>query len=267
MHGLDVTDLGNRGVYHAINRFTTMDRFAEKYPSQSPYVHAGNNPVNYVDVNGDSIWVSVYNQNTKANDHYYYGKDANGNQGFLDSSGNIYSGNNEFVSDLTTALSELGSESFGESLVNDLANSKKKVTIANSRDGRNNADPDGTYILWSSKNTEGGMSENGTTSRESFVGLGHEMGHIKDIWDGTIDNSTWMVVDGTKIQRSDIYATHVENQIRAEHRMPLRTHYALLRGSSGINIGYEPTRLILNSNSLYYNKFNTKGYIVPFNYR
>jgi hypothetical protein len=42
MHGLDVTDLGNRGVYHAINRFTTIDRFAEKYPSQSPYVHAGN---------------------------------------------------------------------------------------------------------------------------------------------------------------------------------------------------------------------------------
>jgi len=55
MHGLDVTDLGNRGVYHAINRFTTIDRFAEKYPWQSPYVHAGNNPVNYVDVNGDSI--------------------------------------------------------------------------------------------------------------------------------------------------------------------------------------------------------------------
>ena len=52
-HGYDVTDLGNRGVYHAINRFTSMDRFAEKYPWQSPYVHAGNNPVNFVDVGGD----------------------------------------------------------------------------------------------------------------------------------------------------------------------------------------------------------------------
>jgi RHS repeat-associated protein len=53
MHGYDVTDLGNRGVHHATNRFTTMDRFCEKFPWQSPYVHAGNNPVNYVDVNGD----------------------------------------------------------------------------------------------------------------------------------------------------------------------------------------------------------------------
>ncbi len=52
-HGYDVTDLGNRGVYHAINRFTSMDRFAEKYPWQSPYAHAGNNPVNFVDMGGD----------------------------------------------------------------------------------------------------------------------------------------------------------------------------------------------------------------------
>lgn len=38
-------------------------------------------------------------------------------------------------------------------------------------------------------------------------------------------------------------------------------------GISGIGIGYEPTRLILNSNSLYYYGFNNQGYIVPFNYR
>ena len=32
-----------------------MDRFCEKFPHQSPYVAAGNNPVNFVDVMGDSI--------------------------------------------------------------------------------------------------------------------------------------------------------------------------------------------------------------------
>ncbi|MDO9154957.1 MAG: hypothetical protein Q7U47_14820 [Paludibacter sp.] len=60
MHGLDVTDLGNRGVHNAKNRFDTMDRFCEKFPWQSPYVHAGNNPVNYVDVMGDSVAVLLY---------------------------------------------------------------------------------------------------------------------------------------------------------------------------------------------------------------
>ena len=55
MGGLDITDLGNRGIYHAISRFTTMDRFCEKVPWQSPYVFAGNNPIRFVDVRGDSI--------------------------------------------------------------------------------------------------------------------------------------------------------------------------------------------------------------------
>jgi len=54
MNALDETDLGNRGVHHAKMRFDTMDRFAEKYPWQSPYCFAGNNPVNNIDVLGDS---------------------------------------------------------------------------------------------------------------------------------------------------------------------------------------------------------------------
>ena len=64
-HGYDVTDLGNRGLYHAINRFTSMDRFAEKYPWQSPYVHAGNNPVKFVDANGDAIDLSGMTKDEK----------------------------------------------------------------------------------------------------------------------------------------------------------------------------------------------------------
>ena len=49
-------DYGWRQYDPAIGRFTTQDRFAEKYYSMSPYQYAANNPINYVDVNGDSIW-------------------------------------------------------------------------------------------------------------------------------------------------------------------------------------------------------------------
>jgi len=58
MHGLNFTDHRNRYLDHATNRYTTPDRFAEKFPWQSPYVHAGNNAATYIDVNGDSINVS-----------------------------------------------------------------------------------------------------------------------------------------------------------------------------------------------------------------
>jgi hypothetical protein len=35
--------------------FTSIDRFAEKYYNLSPYQYAANNPLRYIDINGDSI--------------------------------------------------------------------------------------------------------------------------------------------------------------------------------------------------------------------
>lgn len=266
MHGLDVTDLGNRGVQNATNRFTSMDRFCEKFPWQSPYVHAGNNPVNYVDVMGDSILVFVANQNTNTNDKYYWGTGSNGKQGFLDANKNIYTGNDQFVLDLTAGITDLSSKSFGKTLVDDLTSSTSTVQIGKSRNGKNNADDKGTYILWEPKNTDGGIREGGGTSRPSFVGLGHEMGHIQDIWNKTIDNSTWITIGNKNISNSEKYATHIENQIRSEHNIPLRTHYAIQELKGGVQIGLESTRIVSGGFSLFYirnNGMTQNGFLLP----
>ena len=37
-----------------IGRFLTLDRFASMYPGMSPYLYAANNPVLFIDINGDS---------------------------------------------------------------------------------------------------------------------------------------------------------------------------------------------------------------------
>ncbi|TAG84877.1 MAG: hypothetical protein EAZ20_16375 [Bacteroidetes bacterium] len=53
--GLYWTDYGNRNMDLQTGRFTTVDRFAEKYTAMSCYGYAANNPVIFVDINGDSL--------------------------------------------------------------------------------------------------------------------------------------------------------------------------------------------------------------------
>jgi len=53
---LNTYDFEVRNYDATIGRFTTMDRFAEKYPWQSPYCYAACNPVMDIDINGDSAW-------------------------------------------------------------------------------------------------------------------------------------------------------------------------------------------------------------------
>uniref|UniRef100_UPI00258B8CD9 RHS repeat-associated core domain-containing protein n=1 Tax=uncultured Bacteroides sp. TaxID=162156 RepID=UPI00258B8CD9 len=56
--GLNWYDYGARMYDAALGRFTTTDRFAEKYYSMSSYQYGRNNPIGNIDVNGDSIVIS-----------------------------------------------------------------------------------------------------------------------------------------------------------------------------------------------------------------
>ena len=56
--GLNWYDYGARHYDAALGRCHTNDRFVEKYYSMSPYQYGANNPVNNIDVNGDTIVVN-----------------------------------------------------------------------------------------------------------------------------------------------------------------------------------------------------------------
>jgi RHS repeat-associated protein len=53
--GLGLYDYGARFYDPVIGRFTTQDRFSEKYHYATPYHYTLNNPILFIDVNGDSL--------------------------------------------------------------------------------------------------------------------------------------------------------------------------------------------------------------------
>lgn len=62
-NGLDWYYFGARYYDAEIGRFLSVDRFADKYPSMTPYQYAANNPILFVDVNGDSVWINYTDKN------------------------------------------------------------------------------------------------------------------------------------------------------------------------------------------------------------
>lgn len=73
-HGLDWYDYGARHMSPDVGRFTTIDPMAEKYYSISPYAYCANNPVNYIDLRGDSLTlIGEQNDINKTTDIYNKG--------------------------------------------------------------------------------------------------------------------------------------------------------------------------------------------------
>jgi hypothetical protein len=219
----------------------------------TPYQYGALNPIKNIDVNGDSVRVNTtlsipvpYVGNVNVNTSLYY----QGGTAYYQN-GTAYDGNDPFVAQVGAALTALGSGTEGNALVNELERSTNNTTLINDTRGQGNLTADdASQVRWNPNGTSGGPDQTGSTTRPSYIGLGHEFSHVEDILNGTIDRSTWYSVtdangNAVNVTNSEKYATYRENQLRAEHGLSLREFYSPTASGGG----YEPSRILQRGTS------------------
>jgi len=239
-------DYGARFYDAEIARFNVIDRFAEKYYNMTTYQYGGLDPIKHIDVNGDSLFITrrtgFLGLGKKQTLRYEDGK-------LYNQDGSAYSGKvNGFLRLAVSNLDKIGSQSVGKGLLNEIESSTSNVTIVSGYNG--NKFSTGTNTVTFDPNSgEGGLNTRGSRDRPAFIGLGHELAHGLDNIRGTLNNST---IPGQDFSYAEHFATHMENQMRSEHFLPLREYYKF---NVQTGVGIYP--LIDGSGrSLYYNNYN-----------
>lgn len=200
--GLDWYDYGARMYDAQLGKFTRQDRFVEKFKPFSPYQYAVNNPINFVDVNGDYVIVfgkqngydvSVLYENGKA---YLFTMNKNGKI----SKGEEYKGNNNFINRTIETLSKFegSKDERVNSRFSELSSSNKfgveiRETSFSSdasediRDGDGNLT--GNKVNWNPKGQFDGSDMQPADATLAHELLGHSWQKMKGLWSAQIDPS------------------------------------------------------------------------------
>ncbi len=252
--GLNTYAYGWRDYDPAIGRFTKIDRFAEKYMDRNPYNYGANNPIYYIDVAGDSLYVS----------HRKGFLGLGGKETLLYENGNLYnkdgseySGKKKgFLKKVTNALAEISKSQEGADMMNELQSSNNSFTIEKGSSEFHNSNTQKAYAnqiqtdpaqsnLFSTLSSTGFNFNGGaggtifwnpsgsllpTTSgmqKTPLTDLAHEMFHALDSNRGMMDGR---VEQGVK--RNEWQAVYRENNLRTQLGLPQRTHYIILSNLS-----------------------------------
>ncbi|THV62046.1 hypothetical protein EK417_06440 [Chryseobacterium candidae] len=256
-------DYGARMYMPDIGRWGVLDNYSEKYFSISPYTYVANNAVKFIDINGEWIYINdqdgtQYRYHNNATQHKVDGKWTN-----VDANTNL----SDYVVQTVAGLSHLDKNtSIGNTMIDyfDQAqgtDGKVRDIHFNYTTGESQIKHGVSNIVELNTSPHGLWTTSGINTENSplYATIAHEMGHVygyfalgeRAVPDERFGNTT-----------AEIYGTHVENIVRAETGLPLRTHYKTIIDGVGKKFPSEGSRLIDSAgSSIYYD--SNRSQITP----
>ena len=229
-NGLNWYDYGARMYDPSISRFTTMDRFADKYSSMSPYQYGANNPACNIDINGDSI---IVNPNPN---------------GLIDHVKMLFGFQTNYQHKINGMLSQIKqADPLLNNMVQRLEESPNNVIITEISDYRKETGKMGNITRLSKGTLENpiettiefspdNQQTNNRNNRPSIIGLVHELGHVDDIIQGKgiyIDRHELQkgsIIERTKLMKAETHPIKMENIMRGILKLNPRNPQDYLRG-------------------------------------
>ena len=170
-------------------KFLTPDRFAEKYYHLSPYQYVANNPINNIDLNGDSIWFTYQYTTNAENQRVLSGVTMNVSGKVI----NVSSNSRVNMAEATNRISSQIASSFSGEINGVAFSTNVNLSVANSMDDVSYSDH--VFAL-------ANMQSDGFGVGQQVQGAGSEFGGKvafidADYFTGPIDRTIGNVGPGT----------------------------------------------------------------------
>ncbi len=221
-------------------RWLSLDPLSVLYQELSNFSSFANNPILYIDNQGETLVIKNGGVSAMYFEGKLYTQGADGNYTIP-----YIAGTNTFVDETFSNIELLNATSTGKSTLLRLSDkTAEEYTILDGNTevhrnvygvevARGDSYTNSTNTIYFTNKDDNEIPVSyflpGQTRSPAFIILGHEMGHALGELDYIYNSDIWFYQTTEFIKgysKSEIYASHIENMLRSENNLPLRTYYS-----------------------------------------